>query len=81
MRFSQLATAPATDTDLATVLGRTNPHTNGVLLKLAGATVNYGTRNGANIPLEAADGVVQLLSTDISSVYVSGGGTFYVALF
>jgi len=81
MRFSQLATAPANDTDLATVLGRTNPHTNSLLLKLDAGTVNYGTKNGANIPLESADGVVQLATTDISSVYVSGGGTFYVALF
>lgn len=81
MRFSTLETAPATDTDLATLLGRSNPHTNGVLLKHDAGTVNYGTKNGVNIPLETADGVITLPTSDISSIYVSGGGTFYVALF
>lgn len=81
MTFSQLATAPAADTDLATLLGRSNPHTNGVLLKLTAGAVNYGTRNGVNIPLAAADGALMLPTSDISSLYVNGGGTFYVALF
>jgi hypothetical protein len=78
MRFARTVTAPAAAASLFSLLGHTDPHSDGILLQLAGATVNYGTKNGTPVSLT---GTIVLPSTNTKSIYVSGGGTVTVGLF
>jgi hypothetical protein len=78
MRFARTVTAPATPASLFSLLGHSDPHSDGILLQLDAATVNYGTKNGTPVSLT---GTIVLPSTNTKSVFVSGGGTVTVGLF